>query len=395
MALPAYAKALGLDRFEAAGFRRLHPEGRAVILEELREPQSRLAIRRILSHPDPARALQEEIAYNTRLAIRGVKQAIRSGMGDSETADYCDGLGFSLKKTFKKVTKAVQKVVQKVAAPIKAIHAKIIPKPLQKIEKKVVSEVHRAGQAAQRIHESAEQVAKRLGTKSKQVVKKVWVKYGNTIIGVLGAVLAPFTFGASSAAAALIIAANNVYQAKRAATRAKAAGRADAAQMQAAVDAQEKDLGRQADEIYAQYPDAFRAIGITPEKWASLSTQAKLAIIESLSKGQLPPGYSYVSESEAAAAGVPGALPGGSPGASSGPGQPKITYTSGDGGGGGSGGGGGGGGHPSRTPIRSSSKAGRSGSRALRKRRRASSSRRQIPETGWKSWSTANRRVSS
>jgi hypothetical protein len=155
-----------------------------------------------------------------------------------------------------------------------------LKKRLKKAVKKVSKVIHAPAMKAIR------SVAK--GT------KKVWRKYGNIIIGIAGAALALFTGGAALAAAAALSAANTAYMTKRAASAAKKAASADAASLAAQSAQQEAELLVQVDKFYDENRAWFEQYGITPDKWAQLTLDQKIDIINAGAKGTLPVGIGPV-----------------------------------------------------------------------------------------------------
>lgn len=283
---------------------------RAATAFALRDPASRPEVIAILRSRDPVGSMAREVdaAIKESFAEAGYPVAGMSGLDA--------GMGKSLKSRLKKAVKSVVSTVKEVHDKIED---KIIPSSVKKVMDKVqdkVSDVAKKVVApVKKIDEKIKKVVKKVGQKASKVVKRVWVKYGSTIILVVGAIAAPFTAGASlaiavavSAAAAVVSAGNTLYQQKRAADKAVKAGEKDAELITAQVQQSEAELHRQADEIYSKYPEVFQSLGITPTRWHALSIDAKVAIIDALSRGELPPGYSYVSEEEAAAAGATGAV---------------------------------------------------------------------------------------
>lgn len=190
---------------------------------------------------------------------------------DLRLAGYDDdaiGVG-ELGGVLKKIKKAVKKVAKKVIEPVKKVAEKITPKPILNLQKKVAS-------AVTSVHKKAEKVAEKVEHAAGQIGKK----YGNVIITAAGAVLAPFTAGASLAAAAALTAANTAYQKKRAAAQAKKLAKADAAQLQQDADAANAETIRQVDDFYRSNTQWFiDNMGITPDKWASMTLEQKIAAI--------------------------------------------------------------------------------------------------------------------
>lgn len=267
--------------------------------------------------PSQRRAIYQEVyreasraAYVTVDQETGLEDA---GMGKS--------LSKRLKKAVKKVTAPVKRVVNKVEDAVKRVVdkteetvkriAKKAPgaEAVTRVAKKVQEQAKRAGGAVQRIAKEAARksapllaIAMPLSLSVKSIRKnaaKFYRKHGAIIVTMAGTVLAPFTMGISAAAASLLVAGKKYYDNLQAAKEAERAGKAEAAQMAAAVQAQEAELNAQCDAVYSQAQDSFLAIGLTPEKWSALSVEAKLGIIDSLSNGKIPPGYTLTSQVEA------------------------------------------------------------------------------------------------
>lgn len=245
-----------------------------------------------------------------------------------------NGLGGVLSK----VKKAVKKVAKKVIAPVKKVIEKITPKPILALQKKIAHGITKVNKVVARTQEKVEHVAGKVGK-----------KYGNTIIGVVGAVLAPFTGGASLAAAALLTAANTTYQKKRAADQAKKAASKDADQLKAEAAAADAQLMAQVDAFYAQNQEWFIQRGITPDQWSHMTLQQKIDAINSGASGPgggtgtvTPPDYSTPTTGPTPPnyGTGPGPAPGGGSGGpdASGGGGGDWSLPSGGGGGGGGGG---------------------------------------------------------
>lgn len=183
------------------------------------------------------------------------------------------GLGDLGKSRFKKIVKKVRTTTKKVVKFERKLRHKITPKPLLKIQKKV----HATG-------------------------KKVWKKYGNTIISIVGAVLAPFTGGASMAAAAVIVAANQMYAKKKAADAARRAAKADAGLIAQEAANQEAQVAAQVDAFYNENQAWFLQYDMTPDKWAKLTLEQKIEFINAGTSGKLPAGTQNVDVSPEQAA---------------------------------------------------------------------------------------------
>jgi len=274
----------GLGAYEREAIHMMPDTVKMIVLEELRDPSTRAEMVEVLRSQDPVGAVRRGISM-------AVSDGLREGQVEAQTgmAIYDDGMG----GLFKKIKKAVKKTVKKVVAPIKKIHAKITPKFAENLRKKVSGSM-------KDIHEKHKDLAKKIRRQG----KRVFVKYGHVILPVAGIILAPFTGGLSIAAAGVAGAGLDVYKKKKAYDEAVRQGKKDTAVLAAEVAAEEAAVNAEADAIYNAYPIPFQSIGLSPDKWAALSVERKVEIINALSKGNLPAGYSYVSEAEAVAAGV-------------------------------------------------------------------------------------------
>lgn len=274
----------GLGIAEVEALERLPRELQALLAAESSDPSFVAEfLVPALRTPDP---------YETIMA-RIVREAAGKELADMGLADH--GLG---KSFFKRAASAIKRVH-------KAVEKKIVPKAIQKLHAKI-----------------------------QKPMKKVWRKYGNIIIQIAGVVLAPFTGGASLAAAAVLVAANSAYNAKRAADQAKKAAKAEAGAMEADANRQTAELAAQVDRFYADNQAWFLEHGIGPDQWARLTLDQKIDIINAGAKGTLPVGIGpEVSGPGAAAppgyAPPPGAPPGygpppgaPAPGAPGAPGEP-------------------------------------------------------------------------
>ena len=312
--LYAMLHGFGADRYEVAAYRALPMQLQELLAEEAKDNPAFLGGYLIptLRSSNPREQIIADIAYEIHMA-------------DSM------GMGYLGKSFFKRIVKRIRTDLIKI--PVKVIKA-TTPKFIKKIAKKVG-----------------------------KPIMKTWHKYGAIIIGVIGGILSPFTGGASVAAATLLIAAKQMYDAKKAATAALRAAKKDAGQQQAAADAASAQVAQQVDAFYQQNQQWFIDQGITPDKWAQLTLDQKIGIINAGASGTLPPGAQQVGATQVdPTTGVP--LPGqtvppgavvtpppqttgpttgtivSAPGAPTSAGPIDVPY----GGGGSSGGGGGGGG---------------------------------------------------
>jgi hypothetical protein len=266
----------GFGRAEVAGLRRLSRKSLAIIADEMREPGSRATVIEILRSKDPEGMLAEQIARETMAAVESVKVTRAFGLSDYEGEVIAAEVGVGgLKKTFKKIRKKVSEVHKKVVAKIVP---KAIRKPLEKVQEKVKA------------------AHKKIQEKVKAGAKKVWKKYGNVIITLAGAVLAPFTGGASLVAASVLTAANTMYQKKRQADQIKKVNEREAARLNAEVAAEEGKLKGELDKLYNENKPVFAAAGITDSAWAKLSVDQKLAVIEQINSGKMPASQAAVQE---------------------------------------------------------------------------------------------------
>jgi len=200
-----------------------------------------------------------------------------SGLGD------LDGL----RKKLKKAVKKVKAVAKKVHAPAKAIIRKVA-EPVKKISKDV-------GQSVKRIAKSSvgQAIAApfTMGMSVRGVREGIKAgmasKYAAPIIGVIGAVAAPLTGGASVAAAAALLAANQTYQAKKAAQAARRMAKAEASQLEAQAQQLETETSAQLDQFYSQNQAWFEAHGVSQAQWNGMTFEQKTATIDAAAKGQL------------------------------------------------------------------------------------------------------------
>lgn len=113
-------------------------------------------------------------------------------------------------------------------------------------------------------------------------------KFGNILISIVGAVLAPFTGGASVLAATILTTANRVRTAAVAASSASRANSRAAAAQQAEAQRQAAALQAQVDDFFRNNQAWFAQHGITPQAWVTLTLDQKVEIIRAGSAGQLP-----------------------------------------------------------------------------------------------------------
>ena len=240
-------RGMGLGATEISALRRLSRPSLEIISQEMTEPGSHEAIRWILQQKDPERALAETIAENVQYVTDFFVRNPSSGMGDL--------LG---KSFFKKLHKIIKKVTIS-------------------IPKKIASSVAK--------HDPIYKLAKPTLTKVAKVVRKNLP----IIITVAGAVLAPFTGGASLAAAAVLTTARQLYANKIDAHKAVVAGKKEAGAMQAQVDQQTVEVTKQADQVYADNQTIFLGAGYDQAAWNALTLDQKIDLIQQASAGTLKP----------------------------------------------------------------------------------------------------------
>ena len=248
----------------------------------------------VLERPDP----EEEILGDLRDAICGL---------EFEEAGLGGDLGNLGKSILKRVKKAVRRVHEKVKKAI-------VPKQIRKIDEKVHKAVTKAGKQV------------------RKAGKKIWKKYGNIIIGVVGLVLAPFTGGASLAAASVLTAANTAYMKKRAADQARKAAKANAGQLAAEAQQQQNAAEQQLNAFYSQNQQWFvDNLDLTPDKWAQLTFEQKVDILKNGLQGRPPSDVAPVSEPIESPVSSPAPAPagGGYPSSGGGGGGGGGTYPDG------------------------------------------------------------------
>jgi hypothetical protein len=242
--------------------------GEAIALQRLPAPMRRFLSDAVEECPEFLEgyvlpALQSQDPYGIILGDMSVAGAAYDlelcGLGTYE--GNLDGLGHLGKSLWKRVTHALKKSLN----PVQAI-------------------------------KGAVGFTKREVKKEVKLTEKVFRKYGSIILTVAGAVLSPFTGGASVAAAAVLIAAQKAYQMKAAADKAKRESRKEAAALQAQANAQNAQAEQQVDAFYQQNQQWFvDQLGVTPDKWAQLTLQQKIDLINAGASGTLPPNSTPVS----------------------------------------------------------------------------------------------------
>jgi len=270
----------GLNPREIAAMRRLSRSSLAIIADELHEPTSRSTVKRVLSSRDPEREVIRQVAEEVQRAVWAISTVRHAGLGDHEYDDMelMPDIGFG--SFFKKVAKKIKGVAKKVVD----IHKKVFDKTVKPVIKATVK-------VAKKSVEITKKTVKKVIETQKKVIKKIGkaIKpYIPIILTVVGAVLAPFTGGASLAVAAALNAGYMLAMKAKAARAAKKEGRAAAAQMQAEVSAQTADLNRQLDQLFTENQGVFAAAGISQAAWNAMSLEQRLAVVERINSGNMP-----------------------------------------------------------------------------------------------------------
>jgi hypothetical protein len=270
----------GLGSYEISAMRRLSRESLGIIAEELRHPGSWSTVREVLRARDVEAAVVRQVAEEIERAVAAIETVRYAGLGDDEwdEMELVDDVGFS--GFFKKIGKKIKSVAKKVVSVHKKVFEKTI-KPAVKATVKVAKKtVEVTKKTVKKVHELKKKVIKKIG--------KAIKPYIPIILTVVGAVLAPFTGGASLAVAAALNAGYAIAMKAKEAKAAKKMAKKEAAAMQAEVDAASADLGRQLDELFQQNQAVFTAAGISASQWAGMSVEQRLAVVERINAGQMP-----------------------------------------------------------------------------------------------------------
>ena len=280
---------------EVETIRRMSPLVREFVSDAVAEDEDFLKgyLLPVLERPDPEEAILDDL----RDAICGL---------EFEDAGLGGDLGNLGKSILKRVKKAVRRVHEKVKKTI-------VPKQIRKIEEKAHKAITRAGE------------------KVRKSGKKIWKKYGNIIIGVVGLVLAPFTGGASLAAASALTAANTAYMKKRAADQARKAAKANAGQLADEAQRQQDAAEQQLNAFYSQNQQWFvDNLDLTPDKWSQLTFEQKVDILKNGLQGRPPSDVAPMPEPAAPAPSGGGyAAPSGGGGGGGGGPYPEAAIQSG------------------------------------------------------------------
>ena len=278
-----YDDGLGLDQIDLYRMYNLPKHLIALIHEEMKDgdPEFVRYIKGVLKHPDAKQRIIQDITEEVYEELYA-KPEPAPGMGD---LGFLKKVTRSFKKRWKKTTGFVKKTFDR--------HKKIFKK---------------AGRGIKKVAKKVGKGVKKVGKKIVKGVKKVWVKYGPLIVSVAGAVLAPFTGGASLAVAGLIVAADNVYRKKKAAKVAKKMAKQEAAEVAAEARAADAELKKELDAFYDKNTAWFLQHEITRDKWDQLTNDQKIEILKAASEGRMPSeqaAAARAAEADEAAAKVP------------------------------------------------------------------------------------------
>lgn len=252
---------------------RLHPDLRRFLADAIADDPTFLHeyLTPVLESSDPEQELLGDLAdVFTELEFEEVL-----GLGDLDVLTDSDleeiGLGDlgKLKKIRKKLKKKLKKVVKSAAKDF----GQAVKRVAKSSTGQAIAAPFTMGMSVKGVREG--------------IKKGMTSKYAAPVISVVGAVAAPFTGGASMAAAAVLLAANQMYQAKKAAKAAKSMAKADAAEQVQAAQQAETETSAQVDQFYTQNQSWFEARGIDQVKWNSMTLDQKIATIDAAAKGQL------------------------------------------------------------------------------------------------------------
>jgi hypothetical protein len=164
--------------------------------------------------------------------------------------------------------------------PARAIVRQIVDETVDAIGARAVGTMLEAGVGKKKKKKGFKKLISKVGKVAKKIAKP--------LIMVAGAVLAPFTGGISLAASSALNMGIDLYKNKKAAQKAKKEQKKESKAMESAVRDQEAKLTAELNAFYTENKDAFLKVGYPPERWNPLSIEAKLGIIDKMSKGEMP-----------------------------------------------------------------------------------------------------------
>lgn len=245
----------GLGEAETKTLRRLPPRLASIVANELDNPDSVKEIAKLLREPNPAQALARELS-------RTLIEAMRE---DPDDADYYFDEVLEENPVFTR-----EEFEQ---ARQRGLGNPGFFDSIKRVAKK-------AGKPFKKVYEWKKKIRKKF--------KKVIKPFIPIIVGIAGAVLAPFTGGASLAAAAAINAGIKYYDQRKAAKAAVKAQKKEAGAMQAEANRMEKEVEAKADKVYEEEKAHFLRAGITQGKWDAMSVDEKITIIQRIANGMMP-----------------------------------------------------------------------------------------------------------
>lgn len=281
-----------LGASEVAAMRRLSRRSLALLADELREPGSRETVRWVLRQRDPERALAEAISENVRQAVRFASSSQQGEPGRRRLSRLHRNLS-------KRVARAAERVLKRVVpSGLSHLGASIAARSA----KHAAKVARRSAKHAAKVKAHEKIVGERLRKRAyHRAVSKggFFRKFGKLLITAFGAVLAPFTGGASMAAASLLTAGMTMIAAKKQAKRIAQTNSEESARIDAQVREQEKELSAKLDKMYDEHAPIFEGAGVTRDKWNALTVEQKLAVIEKINKKQMPATPAAIQEQAA------------------------------------------------------------------------------------------------
>lgn len=259
----------------------------------------------------PSDLLDAGMGFSLKKAVRSVVSHVRTG---------AKSVGTRVKSAVKRTTAFQKRLLAKKLTLQKRLLKKqqqLAKRQLRKQKQLAKRQLQREKKVAKRIGRAAKVGAKRIGRAAKRVVKKVGKpvvkfgkKYGVVIIGVAGAVLAPFTAGISAVVAGLITTAWKIERQRAAAKKIKKAEKRQMYLDAAQVGKQEKELKKQLDSLYDQAPEVFAAGGISKSQWLAMPYKEQVDIIERIQNGTMPATPQAAAAAQASGTALPqGAVP--------------------------------------------------------------------------------------
>lgn len=302
----------------------------------LANPVTREVALRALCSPDPERSLAQIIAHRIAVRVRpdaglGIetitygqlqkqiklssadeKAALKaakkdkSGIAAAKQSHDKDALA-AAKAAYHDQVAAAQEAYKEASHPYEGV------KTTKAERQEIVSEIGKAGQGYHWDYKADKATGEMIAVRAKDMQSgNFFSKVGRTlkpfvpiIIGAVGAILAIPTGGASLAIAAVLSAGYQINEKRIATNKAEREGKKVSKQMKQQVKTQTQQLNQQLDDLYKQNPDLFTAAGISSSKWAGMSVDQKLAVVERINSGQMPSTAANVAAASDAQGGTP------------------------------------------------------------------------------------------